>query len=233
MPKLTINQRFLDKYNYLDALVSDLLQPREMKGPSPMVIFEKIIPEPHSIHLQTIRKTRNILVHSKRLSGSQPFIVSEKVEHYLDEMLTFVKTNKKDLKNRYQVNRKKYLNKSKKISYKKPKSQKQKPEIKAEKSTAFKVADEDVKRQHYKKGPLSYEEKKLVKHMTKMAKTQYRDEAFDLLSIYNASLARKLVDSILPFSKSVYYHLGIELLIAMSEEERNDLLKQFSNRFES
>lgn len=228
MPKLTINQRFLDKYNYLDALVSDLLQPREMKGPSPMVIFERIIPEPHSIHLQTIRKTRNILVHSKRLSGSQPFIVSEKVEHYLDEMLTFVKTNKKDLKNRYQVNRKKYLNKSKKISYKKPKSQKQKPEIKAEKSPAFIAANDEVVRQHYKNGKLEYYEIGLVKHMTKMAKTRYyRDEALKILSTYNPTLADKLENSVLPFGKSVYYHLGIELLVAMSDKERDELIRQF------
>lgn len=93
MPKLTISQRFLDKYNYVDALVSHPLQPREYKGPSPMVIFEKIIPEPHSIHPQTIRKTRNILVHSKILSGSQSFIVSGKVDHYFTMIHKMAITN--------------------------------------------------------------------------------------------------------------------------------------------
>ena len=97
---MNINERFLNKYNFLESILSKNFFPKD--NPFGVIsILERLSIEPHSTHLKTLRETRNLLVHSTRIKSSQPFFVSYKVEEYLDEIISFVQTNESNLHEQY------------------------------------------------------------------------------------------------------------------------------------
>lgn len=97
---MTINESFLDKYNFLESLLSKIFVPKDNNF-GLVSILERLSVEPHSTYINTLRDTRNLLVHSTRIKQSQPFQVTLEVENYLDEIIHFVQRNKSQLKKKY------------------------------------------------------------------------------------------------------------------------------------
>jgi hypothetical protein len=97
---LTINERFLSKYEFLESLLKKIFFPKDNSF-DVVSILEKLIIAPHSTRLISLRKKKDSLLHSSHIKNSKTFFINYQVEEQLDEIITYVQSNEASLHDLY------------------------------------------------------------------------------------------------------------------------------------